>query len=360
MQHSWLCGFFLLFLMNCGSDDASASDPTNPNPPVTRYFPPVASDVWETETPESLSWNTGAISPLLQFLSEKHSKSFIVLHNGKIVIEEYFNGHSATTPWYWASAGKTLTSSVTGIAEGEGLLNISDPVSEYLGSGWTSLPANKEILITNRHLMTMTSGLEDLDYADCVSPECLQYVADAGTRWAYHNVYVKLQDVISQASGQSWSSYFNAKLRDPIGMTGSWIQQGDLSVYWSTSRSMARFGLLISNQGKWEDEQIIPAGFMADTTSRSQEINKAYGYLWWLNGQPSYHMPQVQYEFQGSIIPTGPNDMYMALGKNDQKIYIVPSKNLVIIRMGDAADGSNMAISPFDEDLWELISDVID
>ncbi len=60
-----------------------------------------------------------------------------------------------------------------------------------------------------------------------------------------------------------------------------------------------------------------------------------------------------------AFIPSGPSDMYMALGKNDQKIYVVPSKKMVIVRMGDAADDVNLALSDFDEVLWEKISALI-
>ena len=271
-------------------------------------------------------------------------------------MENYFNGHSATDPWYWASAGKTLTATVTGIAEQEGFLNINNKVSDYLGTGWTSAPLAKENLITNKHLLTMTSGLNDA-LGDDVSPANLQYVADAGTRWAYHNVYVKLQDVVAQATGQTWTNYFNTKLRDKIGMTGgAWIQNDGLSVYWSTTRNMARFGLLALNKGKWEENQIVPTNYMQNATSTSQNINLAYGYLWWLNGKTSYHLPQSQFQFTGTLIPTAPSDMYCALGKNDQKIYVIPSRKIVIIRMGDAADGSNMALSDFDEVLFFIFS----
>ncbi|MFY0483977.1 hypothetical protein ACI6PS_15380 [Flavobacterium sp. PLA-1-15] len=68
-----------------------------------------------------------------------------------------------------------------------------------MGFNWTSLTVEKENLITCKHLLTMTSGIEDVENEDCVTPDCLTYKADAGTRWAYHNVYVKLQDIIAQA-----------------------------------------------------------------------------------------------------------------------------------------------------------------
>ncbi|MEN9488481.1 MAG: hypothetical protein RL494_746 [Bacteroidota bacterium] len=350
--------FFLalstIAIAGCSSDSETPLPLPTPVPTETMYFPPTGSATWDTKTIASLNWNQAAVQPLKDYLALKNSKSFIILINGRIVMEEYFNGHDATTSWYWASAGKTLTSTMTGIAQQEGLLNINNKVSTYIGTSWTSAPLAKENLITCKNLLSMTAGLDDA--TDAVDPASLIYTADAGTRWAYHNVYVKLQDVIATASGQTWSNYFNTKLRDKIGMNGSWLQSGNNSVYWSSSRSMARFGLLMLNKGKWENQQILNEAYFTEATNTSQTINQAYGYLWWLNGKTSYHLPQSQLQFSGSIIPSGPSDMFMALGKNDQKIYVVPSKKMVIIRMGDAADAVNLALSDFDNVLWQKIN----
>ncbi|PZO30352.1 MAG: serine hydrolase [Flavobacteriaceae bacterium] len=345
----------LLFatLFSCSSD--SNTDVTDEQ----MYFPPNDGNAtWATKSISELGWNQEAVLPLLEYLEEKNTKSFIVLVDGKIVLENYFNGHTANSLWYWASAGKTLTATVTGIAQDEGLLNINNKVSDYLGTGWTSAPIAKENLITVKHLLSMSSGLNDA-LGDDVSPANLKYVADAGTRWAYHNVYVKLQDVVAQTSGQTWSNYFNTKLRDKIGMTGgNWVNLNNLSVYRSTSRNMARFGLLILNQGKWNGNTIVNENYISHATSTSQEINKAYGFLWWLNGKSSYHLPQTQFEFNGTLIPNAPSDMFAALGKNDQKIYVVPSKKMVIIRMGEVANPDNptFALSGFDNELWQKIN----
>jgi CubicO group peptidase (beta-lactamase class C family) len=323
------------------------------------YFPPKTGLEWETKSPASLGWNEAALPDLLNYLELKNTKGFIILVDGKMVVEEYFNNHSVSTNWYWASAGKTLTSTMTGIAAQEGYLNLDEKVSEHIGIGWTNMPLAKENLITNRHLLTMTSGIDDAAFGDCVNPACLNYQADAGTRWAYHNVYVKLQDVIAAATNQSFESYFTVKLKNKIGMDGSWFTLDNNRIYFSTTRSMARFGYLILNKGKWENEVIVNADFVQSATKTSQNINKSYGYLWWINGQSSYHLPQSQFEFQGSIIPSGPNDLFMALGKNDQKIYIVPSKKMVIIRMGNTANEVNEALSNFDEVLWQKINALI-
>ncbi len=348
-----ICTILTFLSLTSCSKDSAEQDPL-PAPEEKMYFPPLTGTAWETKSIADLKWNQNAVQPLLDYLELKNSKSFMILINGRIVLENYFNNHTATTNWYWASAGKTLTSTMTGIAQQEGLLNINNKVSDYIGTGWTSEPLAKENLITCKHLLTMTSGLDDT--SDEVDPEDLIYKADAGTRWAYHNVYVKLQDVVAKASNQTWENYFNTKLRDKIGMNGTWVQLGVNSVYTSTTRSMARFGLLMLNKGKWENNIILNEAFFNEATSTSQNINLGYGYLWWLNGKSSYHLPQSQLTFQGSVIPTGPTDMFMALGKNDQKIYVVPSKKMVVIRMGDAADNVNLALSDFDKTLWEKIN----
>jgi len=370
-QITFLAALFLIVLTSCSKDtnnddqiaedqiEDSNDDIDNEEEEAEIYFPPIDSDTWEVTTIAELEWNESAKQPLLDFLDENNTKSFMVLHDGKIVMEEYFDDHSATNPWYWASAGKTLTTTIVGIAQEEGLIHIDDKVSDYLGTGWTSAAADKEALITNKHLLSMNSGLDD-SLGDGVSPSNLQYVADAGTRWAYHNVYVKLQDVVAAASDQNWSDYFNAALRDKIGMTGTWNDSGeDLSVYWSNTRSMARFGLLIYANGKWEETQIVSQQFLSEATSTSQDINLSYGYLWWLNGKESYGLPQTQLKLNGPMVPSAPIDMYSALGKNDQKIYIVPSKKLVVLRMGNAANESKFALSSFDNALWEKITDFI-
>ena len=347
----------ILTCFSCSSDDNTSDDQEPQNEDI--YFPPLNSDTWETKSITELNWNESQLQPLLDFLEEKNSKSFIILHDGKIVVESYFNGHTNLTPWYWASAGKTLTTAVTGIAQDAGLLDINNKVSDYLGTGWTSAPLEKENLITCKNLLSMDAGLDDT-LGDDVSPSNLQYIADAGTRWAYHNVYVKLQDVVAEASNMTWDNYFNTSLKNKIGMSGSWTDIGGLSVYWSNTRSMARFGLLTYANGKWEDQQIISENYIAEATNTSQNINLAYGYLWWLNGKSSYHLPQSQIQFPGELIPDAPSDMFAALGKSDQKVYVVPSKKLVVIRMGESAEGENFALSSFDNDLWIKINALID
>lgn len=323
------------------------------------YFPSNTDTLWETKTLTSMGWNQAAVEELKTYLVEKHSKSFMILVNGRIVMEEYFNGHTSSDTWPWNSAGKTLVTTSTGIAQQEGLLNINNKVSTYLGEGWTSEPLDKENLITSRHLLTMTSGLNDS--SNLVIKSNLTYLADAGTRWSYHNVFQKLMDVVAEASNQEFELYFNAKLKNKIGMEGVWNNGLIFKIYHSNTRSMARFGLLALNKGKWKNETILNEAFFQESISTSQNINPSYGYLWWLNGKSTYMVPGGQTVYPSTLVPNAPADMYAAMGAEDQRIYVIPSKNMVIIRMGDASDPANpnFALSGFDNELWEKINAII-
>lgn len=331
------------------------------NSDTSLYFPDTASEDWETISPEDLDWNANAKQVLIDFLEEKDTKAFIILKDGKLAMEEYFGTFTKDSIWYWASAGKTLTAFTVGIAQEMDLLDINDQSSVYLGDGWTSAPADKENLITIWNQLTMTSGLKDTAF-DCVTADCLEYEADAGSRWAYQNgPYTLLQTVVSEASNTSFNNFFNTNLRNRIGMNGFWLSTNGLNnVYFSSARSMARFGLLNLNNGSWDGESILgDSEYISKMKSTSQELNKSYGYLWWLNGKESYMAPSIQLVFNGALIPNAPSDTYSGLGKNDQKLYVVPSMGLVIVRMGEDAGESLLGPSSFDNALWEKIGELI-
>lgn len=326
------------------------------------YFPPVDSDTWETLSPSELNWNEDAIPELYTLLDNNGTKAFIILKDGKITMEWYATDFDKNSSWYWASAGKTLTSFVTGIATEEGFIELSDQTSDYLGAGWTSLTPEKESLITVWNQLTMTTGLDDTQ-GDCKTPDCLTYIADAGTRWGYHNApYTLIQDVITNATGEDFELYFTNTLKDKIGMSGTWLSSnGDNNVYWSTARSMARFGLLNLNNGIWGDTVILGnEEFLTSMKNTSQDLNKSYGYLWWLNGKESAMAPQSQIVFPTQLMTNAPNDLYAGLGKNDQKLYVIPSENMVVVRMGQDTGDAALGPSSFDNALWEAINRVIE
>lgn len=204
----------------------------------------------------------------------------------------------------------------------------------------------------------MTSGLYDNPPPPCDNEDtakaCLTYTADAGTRWSYHTgAYKKVQDVVATAVGQNYNTVTNNWVEAFTGMSGIWVQQ----MYYSKARDMARFGLLNLHKGIWQADTVLKDSvYFNAMVNTSQNLNKAYGYLWWLNGKSSLMTPGSQIVFPGTLMSNAPNDMYAALGKNDQKIYVVPSQQLVVIRQGNTAGGFNLAASAFDNVLWDYIN----
>jgi CubicO group peptidase (beta-lactamase class C family) len=342
----------IVFLLSCKKNNDAI--PVSPVPPSADayYYPPLTGDVWESKTAASIGWDENLLQQAFDFAATKNTYGLIVLHHGKIVKEQYWNSWNINTKYPLNSAGKSVVAFVAGIAQQDGIININNKTSQYLGTGWTSLPPAKENLITLKHQLTMTTGLDDgVAFPDSTTAPNLIYKADAGTRWAYHNApYRLMQDVMAIAAGKPWNAYCKEKLFDKTGMTNSlWFN----NIMYATTRDASRFGSLILSKGKWNGAVLLnDAAYFTAMTNTSQNLNLSYGYLWWLNGKASAMVPQSQIVFNTSLAPNAPTDMIMALGKDDKKIYVVPSLDVVVVRLGDNAATTVLGPSSFDNELW--------
>lgn len=357
LRYAFLLTFLVFNLLDLHSQNPSL------------YFPPKAVTAWQTTAPAQLGFCPERIDSLYHFLETHHSKGFLLLKDGRIVLEKYFGSFVQDSIWYWASAGKSLTAFLVGQAQEEGLLDIDDPTSDYLGTGWTSAPPDKEALIQVVHQLSMTTGLDDTftptptepDPNTCTDPDCLNYLADAGTRWGYHTgPYRLLHPVLEAASGLTINQFTKTHTLDRTGMKGLWVSD----VFYSTARAAARFGLLALAGGIWDGDTLLhDAAFFHDMTHSSQTLNRSYGYLWWLNGQQSFMVPGLQIVFPGKLIPNAPDDLIAALGKNDQKIHVVPSKGWVVVRMGEAGGftgiGGDAVPIAFDNAMWAYLNALV-
>ncbi len=358
MTYSKLWILLFIFVISCVNDDIDNPD----NSPNQLYFPSIESNDWETISLSELGWNEDNLQPLLNFIKEKHSKSFIILKDGKIAVEWYGNGADMNSNHTWNSAAKTLSAFTIGIAQQEGFLDINDASRNYLGNNWSSLTNTQEEKITIWHHLTMSTGLDyDVVNANCTELEDLVYKNEPGTYWYYHNApYTLIHNIVAGATNSTFNNYFNQKIKKKIGMQGAWVPFGCFRLFGSNARSMARFGLLNLNKGIWDTEVILSdTTFFNEMINTSQDQNKSYGYLWWLNGKDNFKLPSSEETFNGELIPNAPADMFSGLGKDDQKLYVIPSQNLVVVRMGDNASDGSFASSSFDNDLWEYINDVI-
>lgn len=328
------------------------------------YFPPITpGSNWDTLSPASLGWCLQPIDSLYAYLQNENTKGFILLKDGKIVLEKYFGNFTKDSLWYWASAGKTLTSFLVGRAKEMGILTLQDKTSQYLGTGWSNCTMQQEDSITIRHQLTMTTGLDDgVPDNHCTIDTCLNYLATAGSRWAYHNApYTLLESVLENATSQNINAITNQVLKGPTGMTGLWYTTGFDRVYFSNTRSMARFGLLIQNNGIWDQDTILhDPVYKSQMLNSSQAINLSYGYLWWLNGKSSYMVPTSQLVFPGSYAPDAPADMVAGIGKNGQLVSISRNKGLVMVRMGESpsSPGSEVPIQLCNQ-IWKRLNEIM-
>ncbi len=355
--------FLTLFISVSCSDDIE-KDVDNQK----MYFPPIGSDEWETTSTEDLDWDAAVLEELYDFLENNNTRAFMVLKDGKLVVEKYWGKNilnltafNKNTIWYWASAGKTITAFLVGIAQAEGYIDINNKTSDYLGNGWTSMSSEKEDLITVKHQLCMTTGMAySADNFYCIDQGCLEYNADAGTQWYYHNApYTLIESVVSSATQTDYNLYTDQKLEQKIGMNGTWIYGESNNVYWSTARDAARFGLLILNQGIWDENPILSdENYIDEMLNTSQDLNLSYGYLWWLNGKSSVILPGVTFPVNRSLCPNAPSDMVVAAGKNGQIIDVIPGGNMVVVRMGEAPDNSLLPVI-FHDDMWEILGRLI-
>lgn len=324
------------------------------------YFPPLTGNNWDTISPTSLGWCASEIDTLYHYLEQENTKAFILLKDGKIVLEKYFDGFQADSSWVWFSAGKSLMATMIGIAQSEGKLNINAKASDYLGTGWTDMPPNKEDLIKVHHQLTMTTGLDETVSFSCTDDTCLQYLTDAGSRWFYHNApYTLLKETLQNATNFNVNTYTTLKIKLKTGMDGFWLPVGDNNFFFSTPRSMARFGLLTLNRGNWNGNTVLAdTAYFHQMITPSQSLNPAYGYLWWLNGQNSFILPSSTFSIAGSISPDPPNDLILAAGAQGQFCAVVPSQNLVMIRMGGSSS-PNLVPTDFHNDIWKQLNQVM-
>jgi len=326
----------LLFLNSC--------DNNNEQEDQLYYFPLVESDEWATIAPDEIGWNNEKLNEMISLVKDQSSGAFIMLYKGKIVVEEYWMGWHNKFRGKIASINKSITSVLVGIAQEQGKLNINDKVSNYLDTGWSKASPENESKITIRHLLTMTSGLDDY----------LVYTDDAGTKFHYNTIaFNRLWPVLEKATDKSIDLYADEVLFNKIGMTKAikWYKGGDL-----LPRDLARFGLMILNEGIWETDRILSDNeYFQDMLSPSQTFANCYGYLWWLNNNCNENNGEEEFW----LIDNAPSDLVAALGAGDQKLYIVPSQDLVIIRLGFGPGTPYWGEESFNNKFWNLMNEVI-
>ena len=314
-----------------------------------------------TQDATRTDWNAAALADLVAYVQSQKTTGFLVIENRNIISEHNWplptTAASFAANWTHgadshgglqedvASAQKSYIAVLTGIAINRGLLDVQKPVSAYIGPGWSKAAVAQENAITVRHLLEMNSGLA----------EKLTYEAPAGTKFFYNTpAYAILKPVLEAASKQSLDDITRRWLTAPAGMADTlWRQRpstfgdvGNPTGLYVTPRDMARLGQLLLDKGlAAHGTRVISEEQLAALFARSAN-NPAYGRLWWLNGSAYALRPGTE-RIETSLIPAAPSDLVMALGALDRKIYVSPSRKLIVVRTGQAAPDKD-----FNQQLW--------
>ncbi|HPG41524.1 MAG TPA: serine hydrolase [bacterium] len=314
---------------------------------IRDYWP---TQEWQTVTPEAVGMAPDKLASLDPTIRSRYGNinGIVIVRNGYIVYEQYFNGYGPADTHNVASVTKSFISALIGIAIDKGYIkSVEQKALEFFPE---YVPAANDILkrtVTIRHLLTMTAPIASHTTGKNWEPldrlrrqrDWVRYILDLlGTgqpgKFQYSTAGVHLLSaIITRATGLCAREFANQHLFRPTGMSeipdhamksfllddvfgknvSGWIKdpQGITTGGWGltiTVRDIARFGLLYLNNGVWDDQQVIPAVWIEESTAMN--ANK-YGYLWWL------------FEADGS-------PAYTAAGSGGSHIYCLPNKDLVV------------------------------
>ncbi len=284
---------------------------------------------------------------------KQRTRAIIVLYDGHLVTEKYAPNYNLYSKMYGWSMAKSITSALIGTLVQQEQLNIDGPAPV---AEWND-PKDARHAITIKNLLQQTSGLKwDEIYTKASDVTNMLYKEDDMAAYtARHSLAHEpgkffnyssgnsniLSRIIRQTVGEkNYASYpFNAFFYK-IGMYNTLAEPDASGTYvgssyiMATARDYARFGLLYYNDGLWNGERILPEGWVQQTRiPPAGNALKNYGYQFWLNGFDKDHPTQIKY-------PDAPADMFYCDGFGDQYIYIIPSKKLVVVRLGLTLDKS--------------------
>lgn len=291
----------------------------------------------------ALEWAFSETNPALP----RRTRAVVVVHKGRLVAERYAPGFSKDTPLLGWSMTKSVINTLVGVLVKEGRISLDDPVPipEWRGS---SDPRRK---ITFDHLLHMTSGLHfsedysnplaDVTYMLVAVPNVAAYAAakrleaEPGARWSYSS---GTTNIIAYAMRQivgdsSYLEFPRRALFDKLGMSSAVMETDATGTFvgssfmYATARDWARLGLLYLYDGVWSGQRILPEGWVAYTRSPARHApDQQYGAHMWLQIPKEYRCGS-----DGRLLPA---DTFHAIGHEGQFVTVIPSRELVLVRLG--------------------------
>ncbi|MFL5295275.1 MAG: serine hydrolase domain-containing protein [Phenylobacterium sp.] len=303
-----------------------------------------------------------AMQAVLDYLQGQRTTGFLAVQDRKPLVERNWPAPADARPAFRATAlygtdaegarledvasqQKSFVAVLAAIAVDKGLLDVGRPVSDYAGPGWSKAEPGQEAKIRVVDVLTMSSGLK----------EDFTYAAPPGTVFLYNTpVYAVTKRVLAAAARQPLETLTRDWLTAPLGMKDTaWRRRpaamadvGNPTGLVTSPRDVARFGQMVLDGGRAADGRRVVSQAGLKALFVRSATNPAYGRLWWLNGS-DYTIRPLARRTEGPMIPAAPADLVAAEGALDRKLYVVPSRKLIVVRMGDAAPDKD-----FEQQLW--------
>jgi CubicO group peptidase (beta-lactamase class C family) len=334
--------------------------------------PPESAGGWRwCKTAEEVRSVGGMDPDKLELIKEKHLALFqgpwqiIIIHKGYLVAEWYGVPTMPTTTFDGWSSTKSSTGIAFGLLMDDSLhhqlphdakIDLNTPIYDHVPEGFPlSDPRKKEIKL--RHILSMTSNIAGEDHgliglssapgggdieialgkeSDRFGKSAAKLTGAPGTAWEYSDAgFEHLSLFFYHVTGREIADVMKERVFDPIGIENfGWDKQGGVGGHIGphtnphsglrfSGRDFARLGYLMAHNGKWADKQIVPQWWIGEATKSSQQLNPSYGYTFWVNTP-------------GTLWPTVPRDAFAFRGFTASRLYIVPSLDLVVVRLGYA------------------------
>jgi CubicO group peptidase (beta-lactamase class C family) len=332
------------------------------------YWP---TNGWKTCSPEAVGMDSDKLFEAMEYAAEPmfKTKGIVVIKNGYIVAESYFGNVSKDSEHMSYSMAKSFTSALVGIAIDKGMLaSIDEKLCQYYEDWDCNDPEDLRSKITIRHALTLTTGLKwEEDWSkewnfrtnDALkmgfSGQFHQYMSqrpgiyEPGSKAIYSTGDpMLLSRVFQEACGMTAFDFADQNLFAPLNIKDiRWDMDKDgyTSTHgglYTSVRSYAKFGLLFLNKGKWEDKQVVSEQWVEKSTQTDPSVNmwNYYSYLWHVNlpvRLAPANLADNLIKKKGAVIPIKglPADAYMAAGILGQYIIIIPSKDMIIVRVAN-------------------------
>jgi CubicO group peptidase (beta-lactamase class C family) len=343
----------------CGGGGNDPPRDENPGLQAEITINPVdTGDGWQVSTPAAEQLDSGQVLKALQDIRDGGAAgvdSIVVVRNGRLVAEGYFNGFGRESLHDLRSTGKSFVSALAGIAEAQNLLTPDDLISRHLPgfTGHDHMDARKQA-ITVSHLLNMMSGLDCDDWTP-TSPgweekmydrnDWVKFVldlpmrAEPGTQASYcTGGVVLLGEVVSRASGMGLDAYADLWLLGPLAVReATWRRSPDGRATGGTGfrlrpRDAAKLGALFANEGLWNGARVVSDDWVQRSRQRVTTLGSGgYGYLWWK---------------QPFTVKRATVESFFTAGNGGNYVFVFPAQELVVAYTGSnySVDASSLPI----------------